>query len=171
MRTVNEILTWGLELIRWPEKYNPDRTKIHVRNQLEIQAPSEVVWAWLIRAKLWPTWYSNSKRVVIDGGGADLRPEAKFQWTTFGVRLDSRVEEFVPAQRIAWSARATGIDAYHAWLIESRPSGCYVLTEETQNGWLAKVNNVLRPRNMSKQHQNWLESLQRKAAEGLPPTP
>ena len=140
-----------------------------MRNELEMPASSEVVWAWLIRAELWPTWYKNSKQVVIDGGGPDLRSGSTFQWTTFGVRLNSRVEEFVPGERIAWSARATGINAYHAWLIETRPSGCYVLTEETQNGWLANLNNMLRPRNMSEQHQNWLESLQRKAAGGLPP--
>ena len=135
-----------------------------------MQVPPEVVWAWLVRAKLWPTWYSNSKRVIIEGGGPDLRPGSRFQWTTFGVRLDSRVEEFVPGERLAWSARSTGIDAYHAWLIEKRSAGCYVLTEETQNGWLARLNNYLRPRNMSQQHQNWLEGLLRKAKEGLPPT-
>jgi hypothetical protein len=55
-------------------------------------------------------------------------------------------------------------------LIEKRSPGCYVLTEETQNGWLARLNNSLRPRNMSQQHQNWLEGLLRKAKEGLPPT-
>lgn len=156
-------------MIRWPPKYSPDRTKVHVRNQLEMQASSEVVWAWLICAQLWPTWYTNSKRVVIEGGGPDLRAGSTFRWTTFGVTLDSKVEEFVPGERLAWSARAAGIDAYHAWLIEKRPSGCYVLTEETQNGWLAWLSNVLRPRNMSEHHQNWLEGLQRKAAEGPPP--
>jgi len=98
-----------------------------------------------------------------------LRAGVSFRWTTFGVRLDSKVEEFVPGERLAWTARATGIDAYHAWLIEKRVSGCYVLTEETQNGWLASLSNMLRPRNMSTQHQNWLESLQQKAAGGPPP--
>jgi len=155
--------------IRWPDNYRPDRTKVHVQNQLEMPTRAEVVWAWLIRAELWPTWYANSKRVVIEGGGSDLRPGSKFQWTTFGARLDSKVEEFTPNERLAWSARGTGIDVYHAWLIEKRPSGCYVLTEETQNGWLAQLSNMLRPQNMSKQHQNWLESLKRKASEGQPP--
>ena len=160
----------GAVLIRWPEKYSPERTKVHVRNQLEIPAPSAVVWAWLIRAELWPIWYANSRGVVIEGGGPDLREASRFRWTTFGVKLDSKVEEFVPGERLAWSARATGIDAYHAWLIENRPSGCYVLTEETQNGFLARLNNVLRPQDMSKQHQNWLEALKQKAATGPPPT-
>jgi len=157
-------------LIRWPEKHSPERTRVHVRNELEIPTPSNVVWAWLVRAELWPTWYANSKRVIIEGGGPDLRPEAKFRWTTFGVRLNSKVEEFVPGERLAWSAHAMGIDAYHAWLIENRTPGCFVVTEETQNGWLATISNALRPRNMTNQHQNWLESLKRKAAGGLPPT-
>jgi uncharacterized protein YndB with AHSA1/START domain len=156
-------------LIRWPENYSPDKTKVHVRNELEMPVSSQVVWAWLVRAELWPTWYQNSKRVLIEGGGPDLRLGSRFRWTTFGVRLDSEVEEFVPGERLGWTARAAGIDAYHAWLIESRPSGCHVLTEENQNGWLASLSNMLRPQNMSKQHQNWLENLQRKAAEGPPP--
>ena len=159
-----------VHLIRWPEGYTPDKTKVHVRNQLEMSVPSAAVWAWLVRAELWPTWYANSKRVVIERGGPDLRPGSRFQWTTFGVKLDSKVEEFVVGEHLAWTARAVGIDAYHAWLIEKRPSGCYVLTEENQNGWLAGLNNIIRPRSMSDQHQRWLEGLQRKAAEGLPPT-
>ena len=156
-------------MIRWPENYSPDRTKVHVRNQLEMPVPSEAVWAWLIRAELWPTWYNNSRQVVIEGRAHDLGPGLSFKWTTFGVKLESKVEEFVPGERLAWSAHATGIDAYHAWLIEKRPSGCYVITEENQNGWLATLSNTLRPQNMGKQHQNWLENLQRKAAEGPPP--
>jgi hypothetical protein len=128
-------------LIRWPEKYRPDQTKVHVRNELEMTAPSETIWAWLIRARLWPTWYPNSKRVEIEGSGPDLGPGSRFRWTTFGVRLDSKVEEFVAGERLAWSARATGVDAYHAWLIENRGAGCYVLTEETQNGWLLTTSS------------------------------
>jgi ligand-binding SRPBCC domain-containing protein len=144
--------------------------RVHVSNQLEMTSPSERVWAWLIRAPLWPTWYRNSKRVVTEGGGPDLGPGSRFRWTTFGVRLDSRVEEFVAGERLAWSARGIGLEAYHAWLIEKRGSGCLVLTEETQNGWLATLNNALRPKSMQTQHQIWLENLHRKAAEGPPPT-
>ena len=156
-------------MIRWPEKHAPAETKVHVHNLLEMPAPPKIVWAWLIRAELWPTWYANSKHVVIEEGGPNLRAGSRFRWTTFGVRLDSKVKEFVPEERLAWSAAATGIDAYHAWLIEKRPSGCFVFTEETQNGWLATLNNLLRPQAMTIHHQNWLESLKRKASEGPPP--
>jgi uncharacterized protein YndB with AHSA1/START domain len=91
-------------VIRWPEDRKPEKSAVHVRNELEMPASPEVVWSWLVRAALWPTWYPNSQNVVIEGGGHDLRPGSKFRWKTFGITLDSEVEEFVPSERLAWSA-------------------------------------------------------------------
>jgi hypothetical protein len=96
---------------------------------------------------------------------------SRFRWKTFGVTLDSKVEQFVPFERLAWSAHSTGIDVYHAWLIERRSSGCYVLTEESQNGLMARLSSMLRPNNMSRYHQLWLEQLLAKARTGPPPEP
>lgn len=158
-------------MIRWPEKHDPKAASVHVRNELDMPVSPEAVWTWLVRAQLWPTWYPNSRDVVVEGGGPDLKAGSKFRWKTFGVTLDSVVEEFEPPERIAWSARAMGVDAYHAWLVERRPSGCHVLTEETQNGLLASISNAVRPNNMSKHHQVWLENLLAKARGGPPPQP
>ena len=135
---------------------------------MEMPVSPEAVWPWLVRAELWPTWYPEFQDVVIQGGGPDLKPGARFRWRTFGVTLDSKIEEFVPFERLAWSARSMGIDAYHAWLIERLPSGCRVVTEETQNGWVARLNNLLRPRSTSGIHQVWLDRLLVKAKVGLP---
>jgi len=155
-------------MIRWPEKYAPGKAQVHVKNELEMDATPEAVWAWLVRAKLWPTWYANSEKVEVEGGGPDLGPGAGFRWKTFGVSLHSRVEEFVPPERMAWSARGMGIDAYHAWLIIPTPAGCRVTTEETQLGLLPRLNKAVRPNHMSRKHQDWLEGLQAKVKTGLP---
>jgi Polyketide cyclase / dehydrase and lipid transport len=155
-------------MISWPERYAPGKTSVHVRNELEMDSSPETVWAWLIRAPLWPTWYSNSANVSIEGGGTDLKAGSEFHWRTFGVNLTSKVEEFSPFERLAWSARGTGIDAYHAWLIEPTEGGCHVLTEETQIGFLPRLNNLARPNHMSRWHQNWLEGLRSQARKGLP---
>jgi len=157
-------------MIKWPDRYSPERTRVHVKNELSMDTMPEVVWAWILRAKLWPTWYSNSANVSIEGGGSDLQAGSAFRWKTFGVTLSSKVEEFVPFERLAWSARATGIDAYHAWLIEPTSEGCRVTTEETQNGWLAAINRAARPNDMTKKHQAWLEGLLTKARTGPPPS-
>jgi Polyketide cyclase / dehydrase and lipid transport len=156
-------------MINWPDRYSPQRARVHVRNEIAMDVKPEIVWAWIIRAKLWPTWYSNSARVAINGGGSDLQAGSTFRWKTFGITLNSKVEEFAPFERLAWSAKATGIDAYHAWLIEPTSDGCHVNTEETQNGWLAALNKATRPNDMSQKHQAWLEGLLAKARTGLPP--
>ena len=131
----------------------------------------ELVWTWLVRADLWPTWYSNARDVIIEGGGHELKLGTKFRWKTFGASLQSTVEEFVPFERLAWSAKGTGIDVYHAWLIERTPQGCHILTEENQNGFLARLSNSFRPGNMERYHQVWLQNLLVKAKSGLPPAP
>jgi uncharacterized protein YndB with AHSA1/START domain len=156
--------------VRWPSHYEPANCPVHVRNELAIAAPADTVWAWLVRAQLWPTWYVNSSNLrFLDGAPPDLGHRTRFQWRTFGVTIESTVLEFVPGERIAWDAHASGIDAYHAWVIQRTAEGCHVLTEETQHGWLARLGKVLMPRRMWDLHQTWLEGLKANAAKGLPP--
>lgn len=155
--------------IRWPARYRPEATRVHVRNELAMEAPAERVWAWLIRASRWPEWYPNARNVRIAGGGRDLAPGARFTWRTFGAAVGSVVEEFIAPERIGWTGAGIGLDVYHGWLIEPRGTGCWVLTEENQNGFAAQLQAVLMPGRMHKQHQIWLERLAAKAREGPPP--
>jgi len=73
-------------MIRWPEHYDPKQAPVHVRNELVIAAPPELVWAWLVRAEAWPSWYPNSANVRIAGGGAELVLRTRFRWRAFGDR-------------------------------------------------------------------------------------
>ncbi|MFI5181913.1 MAG: SRPBCC family protein [Thermoanaerobaculia bacterium] len=167
MQTATRGRSAGLSLIQWPERFDPSRTPVHERNELAMAAAQEAVWAWLIRAADWPAWYPNSHEVRIeDGTRRDLSAGVRFTWRTFGVSLESRVEEFVPPARVAWTALGLGVDVYHAWLIEPRPGGCWVLTEETQYGWAARLGHFLMPSRMHRGHQIWLEKLAERAAGG-----
>ncbi len=138
---------------------------MRVSNQIEIAAPSAAIWALLIRAAEWPLWYPNSTDVRIDGRANDLSPGVHFTWRTFGVTVSSTVREYVPNERIAWDGKAPGLDVYHAWLIEPRSDGSFVLTEENQNGWAARLQSVFMPQRMFKGHQKWLEQLRSRAEE------
>lgn len=153
--------------IKWPERYEPNRAPVHVRNEIESSAPPEVVWEWLVRASIWPSWYPNSQNVRInDGSEVDLTMGAHFTWRTFGVSIRSEVVEFVPGERIAWKAYGIGVDAYHAWLITPSGSGSHILTEETQHGWIARLGSYIFPNRMSHFHQIWLERLASSAQSG-----
>ncbi len=163
-------MTKSLE-IHWPDHYQPRNCPVHVRNELDMAAAPKRVWAWLIRADLWPTWYVNSANVkILDGTGPDLQKGTRFRWKTSGVTITSTVLEYVPRERIAWDAHAFGIDAYHAWVLQPSARGCHVVTEETQHGWLARLGKLFMPNRMYKFHQLWLEGLATKARAGLPPT-
>ncbi len=140
-----------------------------VSNELSVAAPVQNVWACLVKAPLWPTYYSNSADVVLDGGAQALGEHTTFRWKTFGVRLRTKVTEFEPMQRIAWLAEGRGVEAYHAWLLTPTPDGgCHIRTEETQYGLLARLGNVLTPNRMHRQHQLWLEGLATTAATEPP---
>ncbi|WP_020484194.1 SRPBCC domain-containing protein [Methylomonas sp. MK1] len=155
--------------IQWPEHYHPQNCPVHVRNALDMAAQPERVWAWLVRAPLWPSWYVNSANLrILENAGTELKPGTRFRWKTFGVTITSTVLEYVPNERLAWDAKGIGVDAYHAWLLRPSAKGCDVLTEETQHGWLARLGQLFLPKRMSKYHQIWLESLQEKALSGLP---
>ncbi len=156
------------QMIHWPEKYAPDKTRVHVHNELDMDVEPFQIWSWLVRAKLWPSWYKNSGSVVIENGASDLSAGARFRWRTFGVQLDPQVQEFEPPERLAWNGRGLGIDVYHAWLIQRSPYGCHVITEENQNGFIASASATLLPNRMSKAHQMWLEQLLVKAKSGSP---
>jgi len=151
--------------ISWPERYRPENCAVHVVNELEMGVGPDAVWECLIDAARWPEWYPNAANVVVhDAPDGRLSVGAAFRWKTFGVTISSKVEEFEPAARIAWSAKAFGLDVYHAWLIIPSPDGCKVITEETQNDFLARLGQWLRPGQMHKFHQIWLENLGKRAA-------
>jgi hypothetical protein len=40
--------------VKWPYHYEPRNCPIHVQNELDMAAPQDRVWAWLIRAPHWP---------------------------------------------------------------------------------------------------------------------
>lgn len=156
-------------MIRWPDRFLPTRAPVHVRNEVDIEAPSDRVWAWLIRATDWPRWYPNASNVALEGGGADLAAGARFRWRTFSASLRSVVEEFEPPSRLAWSARGFGVEVYHAWLLSPTDSGCHIVTEESQYGALARLDHALRPHRMELGHQLWLDNLRARVLEGGAP--
>ncbi len=157
--------------IHWPEGHGPAQSAVFVSNQIVVPAPPEQVWPWLIRAALWPDWYPNSADMHFQSHtGPDLRDRTRFRWKTSGIHVTSKVYEFEPMRRLSWNAEGIGFHAWHSWLLTPQPDGStHVLTEETQNGWLARLGKLLLPKRMERQHQIWLEQLSRQVQTGPPP--
>jgi uncharacterized protein YndB with AHSA1/START domain len=93
--------------IHWPEGFDPSRADLFSHNALLINASCERIWGHIVDATKWPQWYPNSKDVRMDGGDV-LKEGAVFHWSTFGLPLESKVNEFVPYTRIGWYGYAPG---------------------------------------------------------------
>ena len=146
--------------VRFPDNAKPERSPVYAFNEIDLDVSPERLWPWLLRAVRWPEWYANARDVEIDGGGEDLALGSRFSWTTFGVRVHTIIEEFVPNERLAWSGKGLGSAAYHGWVIARRPDGgSHVITEETQRGFVASAGRWMLRGGLHKWHQRWLEGL------------
>jgi hypothetical protein len=120
--------------------------------------------------------YPAARVSTIPGEGAppELALNAEFSWTTFGIRVRSRVTEFVPDDRIAWTAHALGVEVYHRWFLRPdgrwsfgpdnrwmfRPNGgTVVVTEECEKGLLPSLTRWLMNKGLHAGHQLWVERL------------
>jgi hypothetical protein len=81
--------------IHWAEGFDPSQADLFSHNALLINASCERIWGHIVDATKWPQWYPNSKDVHIDGGDV-LKGGTVFHWSTFGLPLESKVNEFVP---------------------------------------------------------------------------
>ncbi len=165
--------------MKWPSGMEPQNVPVYARNEIEIAAAPERVWRWLIGGERWPQWYGNCASFrYVDGRGApggddrkdgpDLAAGRSFEWRTFGTRCHSVVLVFEPYREVGWDARATGLYAYHGWMLEAHGAGCRVVTEETQRGWLPALARWYLRRMLVRGHQGWLQDLRRMAESGEP---
>lgn len=63
-----------------------------------------------------------------------LRKNARLSWETSGFRIDSRVHEFEPDNRIGWFGDGNRVHAYHTFYLEKTSEGCHTITEEVVKG-------------------------------------
>ncbi len=146
--------------INWPTGYLPEKATFAVRNEIDINAPPEVIWRLLIDAEDWTDWYDGASSFQMRRPeSGPLGPDAEFEWKTMGFHFVSVIHEFDPPQRLAWESRRGSLKGYHAWLIEPTKQGSKVITAETQYGTLATLQKVFQPNKLHRLHDHWLDRL------------
>jgi polyketide cyclase/dehydrase/lipid transport protein len=150
--------------IHWPEGFRPETADLFSHNEATLQASCKDVWNHIVDATRWPEWYPNSKGVSIVGGSS-LTEGTVFHWTTFGLPLESKVNEFVPYSRIGWYGYAPGTlpDAahsfYHTWFLVPAGTACRVVTDEVGKGPDAAHLRETDESLMHRGHDLWLATL------------
>lgn len=150
--------------IHWPIGFDPAKADLFSHNELLIGAPCERVWQHIVDATKWPEWYPNSKDVRIVEG-TQLAQGTVFRWTTFGLPLESKINEFVPYTRIGWFGYAPGTTPsaansfYHTWFLKREDDGCRVVTDEVGMGKDAAHLRETDESLMHRGHDLWLATL------------
>jgi uncharacterized protein YndB with AHSA1/START domain len=123
-------------------------------SEIEIAAPSEVVWDVVADFDSWPEWNPEVKSMSIDGPVAE---GTRFSWSAGPGTITSTLQRVERPNLIAWTGKTLGIDAVHVWRFEPRDGGTLVRTEES---WAGLLPRLLRGR-MQK-------ALQESLDDGLP---
>jgi hypothetical protein len=141
--------------VHWPDGYDPDHADLFAHNTIVIDAPAGTIWAKLIDAAAWPTWYSNASDVVVNGPSGTLG-----EGVSFGLKIASTIAEYVPHTRIGWYGTGDQLRAYHTWLLIPRNGdSTYVVMEEIGLGPAARRLAQTNPGHMHRGHELWNISL------------
>jgi hypothetical protein len=147
--------------IHWPPGFEPEKADLFAHNALLIDAPCEIVWGHIVDAARWPEWYPNAKDVKLSGGAKELGADTVWRWTTFGLAIESRVNEFVPYSRLGWFGYAPGKPPafYHTWYLAPQGAGCLVSMDEAGIGADAAGLRRSDKSLMHRGHDLWLATL------------
>ena len=152
--------------IHWPDGFHPEQADLFAHNEIVVHASCEKVFANIVDAPVWPSWYPNSHNVTLLNSPDGKHHEGtQFSWDTFGEHIESRVHEFVPNSRLGWFGDGTGMNAYHTFLLLKTDEGCHIVTEEVVKGPGAVEFREKQPNTMHEGHDLWLSTLKQRSEE------
>jgi hypothetical protein len=152
--------------IHWPDGLHPEQADLFAHNEIVVHVSCEKVFANLIDAQVWPSWYPNSHDVkLLNSQDGKLHGGTRFSWDTFGVHIESHVHEFVPNRRLGWFGNGIGMDAYHTFLLIRNGVGCHIVTEEVVKGPGAIEFREKLPSAMYEGHDLWLRTLKQRSEQ------
>jgi uncharacterized protein YndB with AHSA1/START domain len=157
----------------WPTGMAPDDAAFDITNEGDVAARPETVWAWLTRADVWTTYFPRAKNVHVERGGPTLTVGSVVVWEMLGSTIHVTVERAEAPNVLAWEGGASGVHAYHAWLIAPRGAHgerSHVVTVETERGFLPSVAGWSFKGSLRSAHDEWIAGLAKVAAgDRLPP--
>jgi hypothetical protein len=123
------------------------------RAEIDIEAPSQVVWDVLTHFENWPNWNPDVKSMSFPG---PLAPGTEFRWKAGPGTIVSTLDRT--------------ISAYHEWWLEPRNGGTHVRTEESFSGLLARLLRRSLQKTLDKSFEDALRRLkgeaERRSASG-----
>ena len=88
-----------------------------------------------------------------------------FRWQTYGLSIESTIQEIDSPRRIVWSGPAQGITGIHVWTMTPTENGVRVHTEESWDGEPVLAQPEEMQRALDDSLRGWLQNLKHKAEE------
>ena len=107
-----------------------------VEGEIEISAPTEVVWDVLTNIEDWPQWNTDVKSTDI---GGPVAPGTTFRWKAGPGTIKSKLETMERPHVVAWTGRWLGISAVHVWRLDRNEGGTLVQSQESVEGFPARL--------------------------------
>lgn len=148
----------------WPLGVAPSDASFDISNESDVPAPPEATWAWLTRADRWSSWFPLATNVHFEKGGPTLDVGTVVVWDMLGSTIRVTITRAEPPYVLAWEGGASGVHAYHVWLIEPQAKGSHVVTLETERGIVPALFGWTYKNKLKAAHDEWLSDLARVAA-------
>jgi uncharacterized protein YndB with AHSA1/START domain len=113
-----------------------ERAPVVGASDIEIAAAPEAVWEVLTAFERWPSWNPQVKSLTMQGGVA---PGSVFRWKAGPGTITSTIQRVERPRLIAWTGKTLGIKAIHFWHFEPRNGKTSVRTEESYEGFVARL--------------------------------
>lgn len=136
------------------------KAPVQFKGEIEIAADPETVWKVLATIDRWPDWNPDIKSVSLDGSVAK---GTKFRWKTKSWKIVSVIQNVKRARLLAWTGRTMGIKAVHAWHLEPRGAGTFVVNEESWQGLVARLLRRSLQKALGKANASGLDRLKAEA--------
>jgi uncharacterized protein YndB with AHSA1/START domain len=137
-----------------------ENAPVITRDEILIDAPLERVWGLHTDISSWSEWLPDIDASTIEG---PLAVGTVFRWQTYGLSIESTIQEIDPPRRIVWSGPAQGITAIHVWTMTPSVEGVVVHTEESWEGDPVRAQPKEMQQALDGSLRAWLQSLKDKA--------
>jgi uncharacterized protein YndB with AHSA1/START domain len=130
------------------------------RAEILINAPLGTIWSLHADISSWSEWLPDIDASTIEG---PLEVGTVFHWQTYGLSIESTIQEIDPPRRIVWSGPAQGITAIHVWTMTPSEDGVLVHTAESWNGDPVRAQPKEMQQALDSSLRGWLQSLKHEA--------
>ncbi len=92
-----------------------------------------------------------------------LEPGHRFRWRSGITAIVSTLQAVEPHRHLGWTGQVMGIRAIHVWSLEPQGKGVIVKTEESFEGWLARLLRPMMQNMLDTSLKTWLGHLKQTA--------